>query len=119
VEEHMPLIDKKTRDRIRELNNAFRTSFDAKLGQVMLTTGVNSLPSDVRAMAIRKTATFDAFTPDNDPHGEHDFGNFELAGRRFFFKIDYYDPTMEAGSEDPADPKKTVRVLTLMLAEEY
>ena len=83
----MPLIDKKTRDRIRELNNAFRTSFDAKLGQVMLTTGVNSLPSDVRAMAIRKTATFDAFTPDNDPHGEHDFGNFELAGRRFFVSI--------------------------------
>ncbi len=67
----------------------------------LLTSGVNSLPSDVRAMAIRKTATFDAFTPENDPHGEHDFGNFEIAGQRFFFKIDYFDPNLEFGSDDP------------------
>src|SRR6266851_7973859 len=38
---------------------------------------------------------FSEFTPDNDPHGEHDFGNFELAGREFFFKLDYYDLAME------------------------
>jgi hypothetical protein len=85
----------------------------------MMTAGVDSLPRDVRAMAIRKTATFDAFSPDNDPHGEHDFGSFALAGRRFFFKLDYYDPTLEFGSEDPADREKTTRVLTIMLAEEY
>ena len=115
----MPLIDTKTRERIRELNDAFRKSFDPNLGKVMLTSGVNSLPSDVRAMAIRKTATFDAFTPENDPHGEHDFGNFEIAGQCFFFKIDYFDPNLEFGSGDPADPEKTTRVLTLMLAEEY
>ena len=115
----MPLIDTKTRERIRELNDAFRTTFDPKLGKALLTSGVNSLPGDVRAMAIRKTATFDAFTPENDPHGEHDFGSFEIAGQRFFFKIDYFDPNLEFGSDDPADPEKTTRVLTLMLAEEY
>jgi hypothetical protein len=27
----------------------------------------------------------------NDPYGEHDFGSFELAGEKFFWKIDYYD----------------------------
>jgi uncharacterized protein DUF3768 len=33
--------------------------------------------------------------------------------------IDYYDPTEEFGSQDPADPTKTVRVLTILLADEY
>jgi hypothetical protein len=115
----MSLVEKKTRDRIRDLNDAFRNSFDAKLGRVVLTAGVDSLPSDMKAMVIRTTATFDAFTPDNDPQGEHDFGNFEVGGQKFYFKIDYYDPNLEFGSEDPADPKKTMRVFTLMLAEEY
>lgn len=70
-------------------------------------------------MAISKVATFDDFSADNDPHGEHDFGTFEFAGEHFFWKIDYYEPSLEYGSEDPADPTKTTRVLTLMLAKEY
>jgi hypothetical protein len=52
-------------------------------------------------------------------HREHDFGSFELAGETFFWKIDYYNNDLVAGSEDPADPSKTTRVLTIMLAEEY
>src|SRR5215211_4865405 len=105
-----------SRERVRELNDAFRKTF--KGGRVMLTAGVEALPSDVRAMAIRKVATFDTFTKDNDPYGEHDFGNFELSGYRFFWKIDLYDTSLRYGSPDPADPEKTCRVLTIMLAEE-
>ena len=112
----MSLTDKQTRERIRDLNDAFRKTFDPSLGRMMLTAGVNDLPSDVRAMAVRKVATFDAFDGNNDPNGEHDFGSFELAGHKFFFKVDYYDPRIEFGSDDPADPAKTTRVLTLMLA---
>lgn len=26
--------------------------------------------------------------PENDPHGERDFGAITLAGRRFFWKVD-------------------------------
>ena len=115
----MPLIDNETRGRVRELNDAFRKSLDPKLGKVVLTSGVSALPSDVRAMAIRRTATFDAFSADNDPHGEHDLGGFDLAGHRFLFKIDYFESSLRIGSDDPADPVKTTRVLTLMLAEEY
>ncbi len=102
---------------IRALNDAFRTSFVG--GRVLMTAGVDALPSDVKAMAVRQVATFTDFTPDNDPHGEHDFGGFDLAGRKFFWKIDYYDRNLQFGSESPADAQKTTRVLTLMLAEEY
>ena len=84
-----------------------------------MTAGVDALPRDVKAMVIRRVATFDDFTSDNDPHGEHDFGSFDLAGHKFFWKIDYYDAAMEFGSEDPANPTKMTRVLTIMLANEY
>jgi hypothetical protein len=33
--------------------------------------------------------------------------------------IDYYAPDMESGSEDPADPDKTMRIMTIMRADEY
>jgi hypothetical protein len=103
--------------KIRELNDAFRTTMTG--GQVMMTAGVDALASDVKAMVIRRVATFSDFNADNDPHQEHDFGSFTLAGRKFFFKIDAYDAEMQFGSEDPTDPVKTTRVLTIMLAEEY
>jgi len=104
-------------EKVRELNDRFRTTMTG--GRVMMTAGVDALPSDVKAMVIRRVATFSEFTPENDPYKEHDFGNFEVAGRKFFFKIDYFDAAMEFGSEDPADPSKTTRVMTIMLASEY
>jgi len=104
-------------EKIRELNDRFRTTMSG--GRVMMTAGVDGLPSDVKAMVIRRVATFSDFTPNNDPHGEHDFGSFALSGRKLFWKIDYYDAAMDFGSDDPADPSKTTRVLTIMLAEEY
>lgn len=103
--------------RIRELNDIFRRTLSG--GQVLMTPGVCDLPRMVLAEVIRKTTEFTEFTPDNDPHGEHDFGSFELCSRKFLWKIDYYDLKCEFGSEDPADPAKTTRVLTLMLACEY
>lgn len=106
-----------SRKKIQQLNDAFRTTMTG--GRVMMTSGVDALPSDVKAMVIRRVATFSEFTPDNDPHGEHDFGNFTLTGQKFFWKIDAYDADMRYGSEDPAEPSKTTRVLTIMLAEEY
>jgi hypothetical protein len=84
-----------------------------------MSAGVTALPDMVKAAAMLAVTTFSEFDADNDPYAEHDFGAFELCQRRFFWKIDYYDPSLEAGSEDPADPAKTLRVLTLMLAEEY
>lgn len=103
--------------KIRGLNDAFRTTFRG--GQVVMTSTVAELPEMVRASALMTVARFDAFDGSNDPYQEHDFGAFELCGRTFFWKIDYYDLSLEFGSEDPADPERTKRVLTLMLAEDY
>lgn len=102
---------------ISELNDAFRTNLQE--GQILLTRGVAALPAEIVADALQRVRVFDEFTIDNDPHEEHDFGSVELSGHKFFFKIDYYDKELVHGSEDPADPDRTTRVLTVMRAEEY
>ena len=106
-----------TTHRIRELNDALRRTLQG--GQIMMTRGVNELgPLAVRQL-LDRLRTYDCFDEDNDPYGEHDFGAFEDGSTKFFWKIDYYDPAFTSGSDDPSDPSKTSRVLTLMLAEEY
>jgi Protein of unknown function (DUF3768) len=103
--------------RIRELNDALRTTFEG--GQVLITASVSALPPILACEVLQKVRAFTDFTSDNDPYGEHDFGSFEIAGRKFIWKIDYYEKNMTFGSEDPADPEQTTRVLTIMLAEDY
>lgn len=104
-------------DLIRLLNDNFRATFVG--GQVVMTAGVNALPLDTKARVLLAVQSFDKFTGDNDPHHEHDFGSFEIEGETYFFKVDYYAPDMDGGSEDAADPEKTARVLTIMRADEY
>src|SRR5258708_31094655 len=43
-----------------------------------------------------------------------------IVGERIFWKIDYYaDEAMEFGADEPADPNRSFRVMTIMLAAEY
>jgi hypothetical protein len=107
--------------RIRELNDRMRTAGFSASGdgaRWVLTKGVAALGSATVLEAVRRVADFEAFDDGNDPHGEHDFGALELAGERLFWKIDYYDHSVAAGSEDPSDEAVTCRVLTIMLASE-
>ena len=104
--------------RIRDLNDALRRG-DCKNGRVVITSGVHERGDAFLAEVTASVTAFDAFTPDNDPHGEHDFGAFEVDGETLFFKIDYYDKDLQWHSPDAADPDVTVRVLTIMLASEY
>jgi hypothetical protein len=103
--------------RIRELNDAFRTTLVG--GRVVVTAAVSTLPPETVAAALRRTQTFREFTEDNDPYGLHDFGSFELGGQTFFWKIDCYDKELQRGSDDPSDPAVSTRVITLMLAADY
>lgn len=105
-------------NKVRELNDLCRTAMGVA-GRLILTRGVRC-KFDKDLSAIREAVeTFDAFNESNDPYGEHDFGSFVYAGEVILWKIDYYDKTLENGSEDPSDPSKTVRVLTIMLASDY
>ena len=113
----MTAEDPRSSTRIRDLNDTFRRAFVG--GAVMITAGVEALPCERRRILLQKVRAFSAFTEDNDPHGEHDFGSIDEGGVRCFFKIDYYDRATEFGSPDPADPAVTTRVLTIMRADEY
>jgi len=102
---------------IRMLNDDFRRTFLG--GRVCMSQGVGCLPAEKIARIQSIVQSFDDFSEDNDPHGEHDFGSFTFDGDKFFFKIDYYDATCTHGSEDPSDPEKTTRVLTILRVDEW
>jgi len=107
-----------TRKKIAELNDQFRMTGVG--GKIVLTQGVANLGEDMVIKIILALRGFADWGQENDPWGEHDFGVIKLAeARKVYFKIDYYDTRMEYGSDDPSDPEKTIRVLTLMLPEEY
>ena len=113
---------------IAELNDLFRSGFFVPTfgprpvpGRIVCTSGIAALPPETQICIWAKVSNFDAFTEDNDPRGEHDFGafDFESAGK-IFWKIDYYaDRSCAFGSEDPSDTSRCFRVLTIMLASEY
>jgi hypothetical protein len=104
-------------DHIRVLNDNFRSTFVG--GLVAMTAGVNALPIDAKARVLLAVQSFSNFTKDNDPHREHDLGDFQIGSETYFWKIDYYALDMNGGSEDAANPEKTTRVLTIMRADEY
>jgi phage terminase large subunit-like protein len=59
--------------RVQELNDAFRTKFEGS--RVLITAGVSALPPILACEVLERVGTSAHFTPDNDPHGEHDFGD--------------------------------------------
>ena len=106
-----------TTDQIRIINDTLRKSLcarstDGVRGKLVLTSGVCAYPSDAVARLLKEVSQFDKFTPDNDPHKEHDMGAIHLFGQKFFFKFDYYDSKCEFFGHD-------IHSLLVMLAEEY
>lgn len=122
------MADENRSTRIAEQNDRFRQRTglppaegeDAVPGVALMTIGIQTLPIPIQLVILTRVREFSDFTPDNDPWGEHDFGIIKLPEvGSVYWKIDYYAPDMEHGSEDPADLSLTQRVLTIMLAEEY
>jgi Protein of unknown function (DUF3768) len=110
---------------IAEQNDIFRTKLDIPYlegrpaGRVFCTAGISALPLETKSRMWTAVMKFDSFDEDN---GERDFGAISVPDlpEKIFWKIDYYaDRSCTTGSEDPADPARTFRVLTIMLASEY
>jgi Protein of unknown function (DUF3768) len=123
VAEEVDAFDQQMRvQKIAELNDRFRKDdfmSRSSLGKYNASEIVSNLNLDQLVGLTLLVRAFDSFTESNDPNGEHDFGAVEFEGEKWFFKIDYYDPTFEFSSEDPSDPAQTRRVLTIMHRSEY
>ena len=109
--------EQQTKAKIRELNDRLRKA--GRGGIVLMTNGIAALGLERVNAVFAAIAQFDAFTPDNDPWGEHDCASLKVDGIRILWKIDYYDRDRQFHSPDPSDPKVTVRVLTVMRSDEY
>jgi hypothetical protein len=83
----------------------------------MVTSGVAAL--DRMDSVLRSVRGFSKFNADNDPYNEHDFGSFVIDGHQLIWKFDYFDCDMQMASLDAAEEAITLRVLTIMLADEY
>jgi hypothetical protein len=86
---------------------------------VVKTRSIAALGPETVMRIDQAVRVFDAFSPDNDPHGEHDFGVVQVDGQVIMFKIDYYDQDLQYASCNPSDPEVTCRIMTVMLAKEY
>ncbi|MEN5278787.1 DUF3768 domain-containing protein [Brucella sp. TWI432] len=102
---------------IAELNDKLRVTGIG--GRIVLTRGIIALEQAKIEEIMLAVRSFNVFDEVNDPYADHDFGLLEAAQLPVLWKIDYYDEALSMHSPDPANPDVTVRVLTIMLADEY
>jgi len=111
-----------TKATIAKQNDRFRAAMGSTgtlKGSSVVTASIAALGFDFRLAVTRMVRDFTDFKPENDPHGEHDFGAFMFLNQRINWKIDYYDSeACEYGSEAPHDATRTFRIITIMLASD-
>lgn len=107
-----------------EANNRFRA--EVLLGRpghhrILSTLGIQALGPAVVQEILHQVLVFpdQSFRESFDPYGDRDFIVVHSQGQKVWAKIDTYDLSMKWMSENPADDEVTVRVLTLMLPDEY
>lgn len=86
--------------RIRHLNDRLRQECAHGAtgdNSVVVSSGVIAQGHAFVKAAQKAVAIYAAFTPDNDPWGEHDFGSIPLQGQTVLFKIDGVDAPSHNG----------------------
>lgn len=106
--------------RIAARNDRVRLGLDRNARIVITATCLATLAGDDRVVsqALAQAEVFGAirryvFTPQDGP--ERARGEFTVGHTAVRFKIDYYDLSLEWGSQNPADAAATTRVMTIML----
>lgn len=108
--------------KIAQQNDAFRRGDPNVPGIRVITAGLDHLLNQLdlpQSQLAQRVADYEHFNEHNDPHFEHDFGAFDFHSHKLFWKMDLYNQDYSMGSDDPTDLRKTRRVLTIMLAEEW
>jgi hypothetical protein len=100
------------RDRIIELNDRLRTTFNG--GRVQVQPSVYDLDPRLRGRALCVMTRYNRF----DDSSEHDCGTFIFAGYSFEWRIEYRAKDGIGLSPDPSDPHKTFRILTLYAVDD-
>lgn len=106
--------------RIATLNDRVRQGLDPT-ARIVITTaclatlaGEGGKVAEILAQAeIMKKIRRYVFKPEDG--FDRASGDLIISGHAVRFKIDCYDLALEWGSEDPADPLVTTRVMTIML----
>lgn len=104
--------------RIRQLNDELRIEGSCRNGRIVAAGRLAHEHEKIGTIAAL-VAAYDDWSEGDDPYGEHDFGKVDVDGEAVIFKIDYYTLDETHGSEHPEDPNVTVRILSLMFAEDY
>lgn len=104
--------------RIAHLNDVFRQTMGIG-GKVHISKCISSMSAEDQSTIRECVKKFESFNVDNDPRDEHDFGSFTFKDQKIIWRIDYYDRAMRRLSDDPSDPRHTLRVMTIMKAGEY
>lgn len=90
-------------------------------GRMHLTSSLAMAEDGLALEAVQAVGAFETFEPENDPDGWHDFGAVDIRGEKIFWKIDLYeaDSDFRYGAEAPDNPATTMRVLTIMMAQDW
>lgn len=119
AEQHAGLSRRET---LAHLNDRCRLGLDRAARTVITRTclatfGKGNAATELAAWAAI-LAAIRAIRFSDDDRTERDRGEIEFEGETVFFAIDAYDLDLHYGSEDPADPAVTRRVMTIMLRED-
>src|SRR5262245_60943851 len=97
--------------RVRELNASLWRSLAVE--RIFLTASVEAISKESKA------AIFDRVREAFGKEAENDLIRIECDGVCYIAKIEFFSRDLSGPSPDPSNPMQTVRVLTLMRADEY